>query len=60
MGVAVGGVGSKSKNCHSHHLYNFTSELKGSNAHWALLLNPVSEDEKSEGPDEKSLKRNIA
>ena len=66
-----GGVGSISKTRPSHykhasksfcesHTWRLVSlkALRELNAHWALPLYPVSEDEKSKGSDEKSVKRN--
>ena len=68
-GVSLLRVFSTSKNRPSHHKYKFPErfELKQSRkalralrVRWALPVYPALEDEKSNGSDEKSVRRKIA
>ena len=73
MGNSVVGaivwVSSTSKNCPPHQKYKSPKQfelkqsgksLRALNAHWALPVYPVFEDEKSKASDEKLVKRKIA
>ena len=63
------GVTSTSLNFPSQHKYKSPKQfelkqrrkaLRALNAHWALPVYPIFEDEKSKASDEKSVKRKIA